>query len=90
MKNWKTKLLGDNTFNFYGWLFGGLFIIGGSGYFLKRGLDAEKYLSAQDAYLIAIYFVLLGCFGVLLHNYLARVAEKLEAPKKETYDKHDG
>jgi len=90
MKNWKTKLFGDNSFNFYGWIFAGLVVIGGSAYFLKRGLDADQYLSAQAAYLIAIYCLLLGCFGVVLHNYLARVAEKLDTQKKEKPDDHNG
>jgi hypothetical protein len=89
MKNWKTKLFGDNAFNFYGWLVAGLLIIGCSAYFMKRGLDADQYLSSQEALLMAIYIILLGCFGVVLHNYLARVAEKLDAPKQEKKDGHD-
>ena len=90
MKHWKTRLFGDNSFNFYGWIVAGLVVLGWSAYFVKRGLDADQYLSAQAAYLIAIYMLLLGCFGVVLHTYLARVAEKLDAPKKEKADEHDG
>jgi hypothetical protein len=90
MKNWKTKLFGDNALNFYGWMFGGLFILGSSCYFAKRGLDASPYLSAQAAYLIAIYILLVGCFGVVLHNYLARVAEKLDSPEKKKTDENNG
>ena len=82
MKNWKTKLFGDNSMNFYGWIVAGLMLVGGSLYFAKRGLDAERYLSAQVALLVAIYLLLLGCFGVVWHNYLARVAEKLDAQKE--------
>ena len=88
MKNWKTKLFGDNSMNFYGWLVAGLLVIGGSTYFAKRALDAEQYLSSQGAMLIAIWLVLFGHFGVALHNYLARVAEKLDAPKSDKKDDH--
>ena len=30
MKTWKSKLFGDNRMNFYGWIGGGLFVIGAS------------------------------------------------------------
>jgi hypothetical protein len=86
MKNWKTKLLGDNSMNFYGWIVAGLSVIGGSAYFAKRGLDAEQYLSSQTALLVAIYLLVLGCFGVIVHSYLGRVAEKLDAQRKEKKD----
>ncbi len=82
MKNWKTKLFGDNSMNFYGWLVAGLFVIGASTYFAKRALDADKYLSSQVAMLVAIWILLLGQFGIALSNYIARVAEKLDAQKK--------
>lgn len=77
MKNWKTKLFGDNSMNFYCWLVAGLVVIGGSVYFAKRALDAEQYLSSQTALLIAIYFLVLGCFGVVLHNYLVACARPI-------------
>jgi hypothetical protein len=59
--------------NFYGWLFTGLFVMGASPYYVKRGLDADQHLSSQEALLLAIYFVLLGHFGIALHTYLARI-----------------
>ena len=89
MKTWKTKLFGDNSLNFYSWLVTGLGVFGSSAYFLVRGLQADQYLSAQVALLVAIYILLLGCFGVILHNYLARLAEKLDTPREETFDEHD-
>jgi len=52
-------------------------------------LDADPHLSSEKALLIAIYLLLLGCFCVVLHNYLARVAEKLDAPTKDETDDHD-
>jgi hypothetical protein len=85
MKSWKTKVFGDNLFNFYGWLFAGLVVMGGSFYFLKRGMEG-----CPTSYLIAIYMLLLGCFGVLLTNYLARVAEKLDGQRKAKTEEHDG
>ena len=89
MKNWKTKLFGDNSMNFYGWLVAGLLVFGVSTYFVMRALDAEQYLSSLGAMLIAIWMVLLGHFGVALHNYLARVAEKLDAPTPDKTDDFD-
>jgi len=88
MKNWKSKLFGDNSMNFYGWLVAGLFAIGASCYYVKRGLDADQYLSSQGALLLAIYFILLGHFGIAWHSYLARVAEKLDVPKKQDTNHH--
>ena len=79
MKRWKTRVFGDNVVNFYGWMFAGLVIIVGSLYLMKRGLDALDELSATAGFLSAIYLMLLGCFGVLLQSYLARVARNLEA-----------
>ena len=87
MKNWKTKLFGDNSLNFYGWLVAGLFVIGASGYFVKRILDTDQYFrSSEGAMLLAIWLMLLGLFGIAWHNYLARVAEKLDAPKDKKTD----
>ena len=83
MKNWKTKLLGDNSMNFYGWLFAGCLANGGSFYLVMRALRSSDSVSPEAILLVAIYFMLVGCFCVIWHNYLARVAEKLDAPRKE-------
>jgi hypothetical protein len=83
MKNWKTKRFGDNAMNFHGWLAAGLVVIGASIYCVKRALDADDYRSLVVMMLASIWFLLLGIFGVLWHNYIARVAEKLDAPKTD-------
>ncbi len=83
MKKWKSKLLGDNSMNFYNWLLTGLFLMGLSCYYVTRAIDAEDTMSSQTAMLIAIYLILLGHFGVSLHTYCARVAEKLDAQQDE-------
>jgi hypothetical protein len=90
MKNWKSKLFGDNSMNFYSWIVAGLMIVGGFAYYVKRALDVDEYLSSEEALLLAIGLALLGIFGVVWHNYIARVAEKLDAPKKDKIDDHTG
>jgi len=90
MKNWKTKLFGDNSMNFYGWLFAGVLVCGASAYYVIRALRATEYLSTQESFLLAIYFMFLGQFGVAWHNYLARVAAKLDSAKNEREDDHAG
>jgi hypothetical protein len=78
MKNWKSKLFGDNAFNFYGWNLAAAFILVGSARYALAGAHAESALVMQRDLLIAIYIVMLGCFGLLLQNYLARLAAKLD------------
>jgi divalent metal cation (Fe/Co/Zn/Cd) transporter len=88
MKNWKTKLFGDNAMNFYGWLFAGLLVCGASAWLVWRALRATDSLSTEQSFLLAIYVMFVGQFCVAWHNYLARVAEKLDAPKKKDTDDH--
>ena len=76
--------------NFYGWLFAGLLVYGASAYYVLRALRATEYLSTQESFLLAIYLMFLGQFGVAWHNYLARVAAMLDAEKKEKKDDHAG
>ena len=78
MKNWKTKFFGDNAFNFYGCNFAAVLILVGSARYVLAAARAESAVVMQRDLLIAIYIVLLGCFGLLLQNYLARLAVKLE------------
>ena len=40
MKQWKTKLLGDNRMNFYGWIVAGLVVYGASFWYLKQAVQA--------------------------------------------------
>jgi hypothetical protein len=78
MTNWKTKLFGDNRMNFFGWCLTGLFVIGASLWKLKEALDAGVDRKPEGSILVGIYFLLLGIFGLTLHNYIARVAAKLD------------
>jgi hypothetical protein len=78
MKNWKTKLFGDNAFNFYGWNLAAVFVLVGSARYVLVGAHAESAQAMQRDMLLGIYILVLGCFGLLLQNYLARLAVKLE------------
>ena len=78
MKNWKTKLFGDNAFNFYGWILAAVLVFVISARYILAGGHAESAQAMQRDMFLAIYIVLLGCFGLLLQNYLARLAVKLE------------
>ena len=82
MKKWKTTLFGDNAFNFYGWSLAALFGLVGSARYVLAGARAESALVMQRDMLIAIYILLLGCFGLLAQNYLARLAAKLDEKPK--------
>jgi hypothetical protein len=83
MASWKLKLCGDNRFNFYGWIGGGLFVMVASLWFVIRAIQAGAFHSPVSLLLGAIYFVLLGHFGIALQNYCARVAKHLESKDKE-------
>lgn len=78
MKNWKTKLFGDNAFNFYGWNLAAVLVFVSSTRYMLAGARAESAQVMQRDMLLGIYILLLGCFGLLLQNYLARLAVKLE------------
>lgn len=75
MKTWKSKLFGDNTMNFYGWLVTGIIVCTGSLFFVIVGLITKDTILM----LLALYFVLIGMFGLQLQNYLSRVADKIES-----------
>jgi hypothetical protein len=79
MKTWKSKLFGDNRLNFYGWIGGGLFVIGISLCLVLWALRAGALQSPECLLLLAIYFILLGHLGLALQNYHARVAKSIEA-----------
>jgi len=78
MKHWKTKLFGDNAFNFYSWILAAVLVFVISARYILAGGHAESAQTMQRDMLLGIYIVLLGCFGLLLQNYLARLAVKLE------------
>lgn len=75
MKTWKSKLFGDNTMNFYGGLFAGIFVCTGSLFFVIAGLETKD----TNLMLLALYLVLIGMFGLQLQNYHSRLADKIES-----------
>jgi|GEM_PF-6032416 len=83
MKTWKTKLFGDNRFNFYGWIVVGLLICGSSLWYVVRAIKLGAGRSPTGLLLMAIYFVLIGHFGIALTNYHSRVAKTLESEEQE-------
>jgi len=86
MSGWKTKLCGDNRWNFYGWNVAGLFIMVFSLWLAFKAIQAGATQSPTILLLLAIYFVLIGHFGLGLQNYCARVAEKLDSEKRKKDD----
>ena len=88
MKKWKTKLLGDNHMNFYGWCVVGLLVMGASFWYVIRAIRAGASSTPEGLLLTAIYFVLLGQFGIGLQKYAARVAVKLDADDKPRAEKN--
>jgi hypothetical protein len=87
MKTWRTKMLGDNRMNFYGWCVAGLLVMGVSAWCVIRAVRAGATGTPGGWLLMAIYFVLLGQFGIAIHNYTARVAEKLDAEDEQNIHK---
>ena len=79
MSTWKSSLFGDNRMNFYGWLAGGVIVIGASLWLIFQAIEAGALHSPQRLLLLAIYLMLLGHFGLALQSYHARVARNLEA-----------
>lgn len=78
MKKWKSKLFGDNSFNFYGWIFAGILIVGLSLWYFVQSFQTNSRPSPEFFVLGGIYLMLIAHFCLNLHNYLARVAQVLE------------
>ncbi len=78
MNDSKSKLFGDNRMNFYGWIGAGALLIVLSLWIVLRAIFAEALRSPNCLLLGAIYFILLGHFGIALQNYCARVAKNIE------------
>jgi hypothetical protein len=81
MSTWRTKLFGDNSMNFFGWLFSSVLVAVVSLVAVLRALRLGAVNSSTDLLLIAIYFVVMGHFCLAQSNYFARVSEKLDAKK---------
>jgi hypothetical protein len=82
-QTWKTKLCGDNRSNFYGWIVVGLMIFGAALWYVIRAINLGADESPTGLLLMAIFFVLLGHFGIALANYCARVAKILDSGKSD-------
>ncbi len=82
MSAWKTKLFGDNALNFWGWIFASIIVVGTSLFTLVVAMKIGMHTST-DMLLLAIYLVLTGHFCLAQTNYFARIAEKLDAAKKD-------
>jgi hypothetical protein len=80
---WKTKLFGDTQTNFYGWIFGGLLVMGSSLCFVSLAMRAGALRSPVCLLLLAIYLVLIGILGVAVQYYLSRVAKSLDSKRPE-------
>jgi cobalamin biosynthesis protein CobD/CbiB len=85
MKNWKSKLFGDNRMNFYCWVFAWLLVVGTSLWLVLKAIRAGATESPVCLLLIAIYLLLVTHLSLAIQNYCARVARHLETEdaKKE-------
>ena len=82
MTNWKTKLL-YNRFNFYRWIVQGVLIIAFSLWIAITAISETAFHSPTPSLLAAIYFVLLGQFGLAFEAYCGRLARHLDSKHKE-------
>jgi hypothetical protein len=89
MTTWKSKLFGDNRFNFYGWIVAGLLLICISVCTVIMAIRAGALHSPSCLLLGAIYFIVLGHFCIMLQNYHARVAKNIEAEDAKKDGKKD-
>jgi hypothetical protein len=83
MATWKTKLLGDNRFNFYRWIVQGTFIIAFSLWCVITAISEGAFHAPTSSLLGAIYFVLLGQFGLALEAYCGRLAKHLDSENRK-------
>ena len=89
MSNWKSRFFGDNHTNFFGWIAAGSALMGVSLWLVVRAIRSGATSSPNCLLLEAIYFLVLGHFGIALQNYCARVAKSLEAEDSKRTDKKD-
>jgi len=89
MSTWKSKLFGDNRTNFFGWIGMGLLLMGVSVWFVVRAIQIGATHSPACLLLEAIYFLMLGHFGIELQSYCARVAKNIEAEDAKRSTKKD-
>jgi hypothetical protein len=89
MITWKSKLFGDNRMNFFGWIGAGFLLMGVSLWFVARAIRSGATSSPTSLLLVAIYYLVLGHFGIALQSYCARVAKSLEAEDSKLTNKKD-
>ena len=78
MAGWRTKIFGDTRFNFYGWIFCGLLVLGGAAREVMLALRAVTGQAQENHLLMAICILLIGQFAMSMQNYCARVAKVLD------------
>jgi len=83
MKTSKSKLFGENRFNFYGWICGGLVVISACLWLVIRALRAGALRPPESLLLLAIYFVMLSHLGLALQSYHARVVQRIESERSK-------
>jgi hypothetical protein len=81
--SWKTKLLGDNRFNFYSWIVRGVIIMGLSLWGTITAISEGAFHSASSRLLGAIYLLLLGQFSLALEIHCGRLAKHLDSKDKQ-------
>ncbi len=85
-QTWKTKLFGDNRHSFYSAIVVGLLICGASLWYVIRAINLNVGRSPIGLLLMAIFFVLLGHFGLAWATYCARLVKILDSGKNESTD----
>lgn len=75
-------MLGDNRFNFYRWIVQGVLIIAFSLWIAINAISEAAFHSPTSSLLGAIYFVLLGQFGLALEAHCGRLAKHLDSKDK--------
>ena len=81
---WKTKLFGDNRFNFYGWIAAGLILTGFSVWLVLQAIRLGVNRSPTAMMLLAVYLILLGHFWLALQNYCARLGKAIETDDQQS------
>ena len=82
MANEKTKWF-ENRFNFYRWIVQGVIIIAFSLWIAITAISEAAFHSPTSSLLGAIYFVLLGQFGLTLEAYCGRLAKHLDSKDRK-------
>ena len=82
-QTWKTKLFGDTRWSFYTSIVVGLLVCGASLWYVIRAINLNVGRSPIGLLLMAIFFVLIGHFGLALAINCARMAKILDSEKND-------